>query len=99
MNPITGWLVAIALLTISLAVGYVGAKLIKSKDKEIKLLEGELEQAKTNIAYLYRNAKEIAKIEKDEKKVSEEIKNAKSDEEIFDIINTVIAANNDRVRK
>ena len=72
---------------------------IKSTKIEKKRLEGELEQAKTNIAYLYRNAKEIAKIEKDEKKVSEEIKNAKSDEEIFDIVNTVITANNNRVRK
>ena len=75
------------------------SKILSSLKKENKRLEGELEQAKTNIAYLYRNAKEIAKIEKDEKKVSEEIKNAKSDEEIFDIVNTVIAANNSRVRK
>ena len=74
-------------------------KTLSSLKKENKRLEGELEQAKTNIAYLYRNAKEIAKIEKDEKKVSEEINNAKSDEEIFNIVNTVIAANNSRVRK
>lgn len=74
-------------------------KAIKSTRIEKKRLEGELEQAKTNIAYLYRNAKEIAKIEKDEKKISEEIKNAKTDEEIFNVVNAVIAANNNRVRK
>jgi len=92
-------LIEAAVIIFLILVLVIVIKSLNSLKKENKRLEGELEQAKTNIAYLYRNAKEIAKIEKDEKKVAEEIKNAKSDEEIFDIVNTVIAANNSRVRK
>lgn len=92
-------LIEAAVIVVLILVLVIISKTLSFVRKENKRLEGELEQAKTNIAYLYRNAKEIAKIEKDEKKVSEEIKNAKSDEEIFNIVNTVIAANNARVRK
>ena len=88
-----------AIIVILILVLVIVFKTISSLKKENKRLEGELESAKTNIAYLYRNAEEVAKIEKDEKKVLEEINNAKSDEEIFNIVNTVIAANNSRVRK
>ena len=92
-------LIEAAVIVILILVLVIIIKTMSSLKKENKRLEGELESAKTNIAYLYRNAEEVAKIEKDEKKVSEEINNAKSDEEIFNIVNTVIAANNSRVRK
>ena len=92
-------LIEAAVIVILILLLVIISKTLSSLKKENKRLEGELEQSKTNIAYLYRNAQEIAKIEKDEKKVSEEIKNAKSDEEIFDVVNAVIAANNARVRK
>ena len=92
-------LIEAAVVLVLILVLVIISKTLSSLKKENKRLEGELEQAKTNIAYLYRNAQEIAKIEKDEKKVAEEIKNAKTDEEIFDIVNAVIASNNSRVRK
>lgn len=92
-------LIEAAVILVLILVLVIISKTLSSLKKENKRLEGELEQAKTNIAYLYRNAQEIAKIEKDEKKVAEEIKNAKTDEEIFDIVNAVIASNNSRVRK
>jgi len=92
-------LIEAAVIAILILVLVIIFKAMNSLKKENKRLEGELKSAKTNIAYLYRNAEEVAKIEKDEKKVSEEINNAKSDEEIFNIVNTVIAANNSRVRK
>lgn len=92
-------LIEAAIIAVLIILLVVISKTMSSLKKEKERLEGELESAKTNIAYLYRNAEEVAKIEKDEKKVSEEINNAKTDEEIFDIVNTVIAANNSRVRK
>jgi predicted Holliday junction resolvase-like endonuclease len=92
-------LIEAAVIAVLILLLVIVSKTLSSLKKENKRLEGELEQAKTNIAYLYRNAKEIAKIEKDEKKFSEEIKNAKTDEEIFNVVNAVIAANNNRVRK
>lgn len=92
-------LIEAAVIVVLILLLVIVSKTLSSLKKENKRLEGELEQAKTNIAYLYRNAKEIAKIEKDENKFSEEIKNAKTDEEIFNVVNAVIAANNNRVRK
>ena len=99
MNPITGWLVALALLTITIAVAYVGAKMVRSKDKIIASLKSELEKQRAVTVELYKHSAEIAKIEKQKEKTVEKINEAKSDEEIIDIINSVIDANNNRVRK
>ena len=99
MNPITPWLVCVALLVMLASAVYVVIKTYKSKNDEIKRLTGELEKQKQNMAYLVKHAEEIAKIESDEDKVQEEIRNAKTDEEVVDIINAIININNARVRK
>lgn len=75
------------------------AKMFRSLQEEKTRLEVEFSKQKANVVYLYRNAQEIAKIAKDEKKVSEEIQNAKTDEEIYNVINTILDVNNSRVRK
>lgn len=99
MNPITPWLVCVALLVTLVGVVYVGIKTLKAKSDEVKRLTGELEKQKQNMAYLVKHAEEIAKIESDEDSVQEEIRNAKTDEEVVDIINAIINVNNARVRK
>ncbi len=80
MNPITPWLVCVALLVTLVGVVYVGIKTLKAKSDEVKRLTGELEKQKQNMAYLVKHAEEIAKIESDEDSVQEEIRNAKTDE-------------------
>ena len=99
MNPMTGWIVALAFLVISIAVVYVYFKTLKDKNKEISQLKNELNKQKEVTVELYKHAAEIAKIEKQKDKTNQKINEAKTDEEIIDIINSVIDANNDRVRK
>ena len=99
MNPITPWLVCVALLTMLVFAVYVAIKTSKRKNQEIKRLSNELANQKQNVAYLVKHAEEVAKIERDKDKTNEDIANAKTDEEIVDIVNTIVAANNNRVRK
>lgn len=99
MNLITPWLVCVALFVMLVSAVFVGIKTLKAKSDEVKRLDGELEKQKQNMAYLVKHAEEIAKIESDEDKMQEEIRNAKTDEEVVDIINAIINLNNARVRK
>ncbi|MBP5793796.1 MAG: hypothetical protein J6W46_09180 [Spirochaetaceae bacterium] len=99
MNPITPWLVCFVLLIILIGAVYVAIKRLKVKADEIKRLEAELQKQKHNMAYLVKHGQEIAQIEKDQDEVQEEIRNAKSDEEVADIINAVININNSKLRK
>lgn len=99
MNPITPWLVSFALFIILAFVVYAAIKSLRKKDQEIKHLEGEVQKQKQNMAYLVKHGQEIADIEKEQDKFQEEIKNAKSDEEVADIINAIININNSKLRK
>ena len=86
MNPITPWLVCAALLVMLISAVYAAIKTFQKKTQEIKHLEGEVQKQKENMAYLVKHAQELAEIEKDQDKIQEEIQNAKSDEEVADII-------------
>lgn len=99
MNPITPWLVCAVLFIMLAFAVYVAIKTQKKNQDEIKRLEAELVKQKQNMAYLIKHTEEIATIEKSEDQVQEEIRNAKSDEEVADIINAIININNARVRK
>lgn len=98
MNPITPWLACAALLLILIFAVYAGIKIFQKKNQKIKSMEAELTKQKKNMAYLVKHTEEIAQIEKSEDQVQEEIRNAKSDEEVADIINAIININNARVR-
>lgn len=99
MSSITGWLVAFAFFAILLAILYVGAKMVKSKNKEISTLKSELEKQKQVSIELYKHSAEVSKIEKEKDETMQKISEAKTDEEVLDIINGIIDSNNDRVRK
>ena len=99
MNPITPWLVCFALFVILAFAVYVAIKTLHKKTQEIKHLEGEVQKQKENMAYLVKHAQELAEIEKDQDKIQEEIQNAKSDEEVADIINAIININNSKLRQ
>ena len=70
---------------------------LKSDKKKIKELSESIEAQQRNILYLYRHAEEVAEIEKDKNAVEGKIKEAKSDEEVLNIINTIISVNNDKL--
>ncbi len=99
MNSATPWLVCFALLVALIGAGYAALKQFKAKDDEIRHLKGEIQKQRENMAYLVKHAQELAEIEKDQDKLQEEIQNAKSDDEVADIINAIININNSKLHQ
>jgi cell division protein FtsB len=94
--------IIIALLVLLLIFGasfYVVYKDNKKLKNQIEAYKMETESLHKNIAYLMKNAEDIAKIKKEADKISDKINGAKTDEEISDIVSAIISANNDRVQK
>ena len=89
-------LIIIIIALIAIIIGVVNAAL--NQKKKAKDLEGIIELKNKTIAYLYQNAKEVAEINADKDEKQEDLSNAKTDEEVADIITSVVNANNDRVR-
>lgn len=88
-------LVIIALLIIIIAIAKVCRKLQEDKTN----LELELAKQKKISQELLHYAEEIAKINGDENKVAQQIKEAENEEELMAIIAGLVHTNNDRVRK
>lgn len=88
-------LIVVILVLIILAVVLI--YFLKKDNSKIKHLEEEVKTQQQNILYLYKHAEELALIEKDEKLTEGKIQEAKSDEEVLDIINAILAVNNGRV--
>ena len=99
MSAATPWLVAAVFFLLTIITALVAIKGLKADSEEIEHLQGEVKKQKQNMVYLVQHAEEIAKIKNEEAKVQEEIHNAKTDEEVADIINAIININNARVRK
>ena len=70
---------------------------IKKLKEENKQLNCKLDSARTNVEQLAEYIKSNDKIRKEEKKIAEEIKDAKTDEEVHSIISNIIYLNNSRV--
>lgn len=98
MNPLTPWLACAVLLALLIFVGYVAIKACRAKDNEVRRLKYELQKERTNCIYLLQHAEELAKIKDESLAVDQAINEAKTDEEILSIINTVIADNNSKLR-
>lgn len=98
MNTFTLVLVMLAIIITMGAVIYVLAKGRKADKKEIDRLESNLYYAKENVTQLSAYIDKLQKIKADEKSVSQKIKEAKSDEEVFSIIASIVADNNNRVQ-
>lgn len=95
MKIITSLIIVIIAL-IAIIIGVINAAL-NQKKKAIDL-EGIIDLKNKTIAYLYQNAKEVAEINADKDEKQEDLSNAKTDEEVADIITSIVNANNDRVR-
>ena len=70
----------------------------KAQKKEIQELKNEINSARENVKQLSEYIKNSDKIRKEEKEIAEKIKEAKTDEEVHNIINDIIALNNARVQ-
>ena len=91
-------LVLIAVIVTLGGIIYVLVKSTRSKKKEIANLNSRLESAKINIEQLSKYIDKLQKIKSEEKSISNKIKEAKTDEEVFNIIADIVADNNDRVQ-
>ena len=98
MNTLTIILVMFAIIVMCGAVIYSLIKIIKRNKKEIQSLNNELNSARENVRQLSEFIKTSDKIRKEEKEIAEKIKEAKTDEEVHNIINDIIALNNSRVQ-
>ncbi|MBO7713810.1 MAG: hypothetical protein J6S85_09590 [Methanobrevibacter sp.] len=91
-------LVAIAIIVTMGGIIYALIRDKKAQKKEIQELKNELNSAHENVKQLSNFIKNTDKIRKEEKEIAEKIKEAKSDEEVHNIINDIIALNNSRVQ-
>lgn len=92
------FLIQIAIYIVLICIIVFVSRTCRKLQAEKTELEVELQAQKANLAFMVRHAEELAQINKDQKTTDQKIAEAKTDEEIIDIINTVIASNNDRVR-
>ena len=97
MNTFTIILALLAVIVTLGAVVYVEHKQIKKLNQRKKELEASYREAQRNIAFLVKHQKEIAEIKTAEGEKLEQIAGAKTDEEILDIINNVVAFNNSQL--
>ena len=89
------------MLAIIVIMGGVIYALIKDRikqKKEIQELKNEINSARENVKQLTDFIRNSDKIRKEEKQIAEKIKEAKTDEEVHNIINDIIALNNSRVQ-
>lgn len=91
-------LVAIAVVVTMGGVIYVLIKDLKQKKKELAEAQARLESARVNIEQLSKYIDKLMNIKADEKSVSEKIKEAESDEEVYNIISDIVNSNNQRVQ-
>ena len=91
-------LVLIAVIVTLGAVVYVLAKRIKEIKEEKSDLQNRLESARVNVEQLSKYIDKVLKIKSDEKSISQKIKEAKNDEEVFNIIADIVGTNNNRVQ-
>ena len=98
MNTLTIILVMLAIIVIMGGVIYALIRDRKAQKKEIQELKNEVISASENVKQLTDFIRNSDKIRKEEKEIAEKIKEAKTDEEVHNIINDIIALNNNRVQ-
>ena len=95
-------LTVIAALVVLLII-FIGAtvelgKREKNFKGQIKDLEDQLRDKDKSISYLVKHAQELANIQRTENELKNRIEEAKTDEEIADIVDNIINVNNSFVQ-
>ena len=94
MNTVTSILILLAaILTLSVIL-YYQIKDKKEIKKELEKVQPLYDSARKNIAQLELYIKKWQKIKEDEEKTGEKIDEAKTDKELYNIINDIIRNNN-----
>ena len=97
MSKITFYLTILVCFVTMIGIITALIRDIKKLKEENKQLNCKLDSARTNVEQLAEYIKSNDKIRKEEKKIAEEIKDAKTDEEVHSIISNIISLNNSRV--
>ena len=88
-------LVIVLMLAIEVAVEL--GKRNKKLKKDVLELENAIAEKSKSIVYLVKHAEELANIQAYENDVKQKLEEAKSDEEISDIVGSIISVNNSLV--
>ena len=98
MNEVTLILLMLAVIAIMSGIIWYLIKTIQEKKKEISNLNVKIQSARVNIEQLSDYIDKILKIKNDEKSISQKIKEAESDEEVYNIIADIVSSNNNRLQ-
>ena len=97
-NTITFILVLLAIIITLCGVIYNLARDKKALKEKVNALNTSLNSARINIEQLSSYIDDIRQIKTDEQRISQKIKEAENDEEVYSIISGIIADNNNRVQ-
>lgn len=89
-------LLILLVITVEIAVEFV--KRNKKLKRDVSELENAIADKNKSIAYLLKHAEELANIQAYENDVKHKLEEAKSDEEISDIVGSIISVNNSFVQ-
>lgn len=97
---ITLIVILVLLLIAVILTGIICIQKEKLKDakKEKEALKSKVEELQKNVAYLVKHAQEMAQIEKEKEKTFRRIEEARTDEEISDIVSIIVSLNNERLQ-
>lgn len=98
MNTLTIILIMSAIIVTMIGIIYILLKDKKAKKKEIDQLKNQLESANENLYAMRNYIEKILAIKRDSQTTVEKIKEAKTDEEVLNILADIISANNNRVQ-
>ena len=98
MNMVIFYLVILACFVTMAGIITALIRDIKKLKEENRQLNCKLDTARNNVEQLTNYIKSTDRIRKEEKKIAEEIKDAKTDEEVHSIISNIISLNNSRVQ-
>ena len=98
MNKIIFYLLILACFVTMIGVITALIRDTKKLKEENRQLNCKLDTARNNVEQLTNYITNTDRIRKEEKKIAEEIKDAKTDEEVHSIISNIISLNNSRVQ-
>ena len=99
MNTFTIVLTIAVVFLIMASVIYSLFQKLKEHKNIVKDLEKELEKAQKNVVYLVNHAEELQQIKINEQELENQLGEAQDDEEVYNIVNGIIDANNSIVQK
>ena len=98
MSKVTFYLIILACFVTMIGVITALIRDIKKLKEENRQLNCKLDTTRNNVEQLTNYIQSTDRIRKEEKKIAEEIKDAKTYEEVHRIISNIISLNNSRVQ-